>query len=383
MNEDAARKAKEKFEKDAGAKVPPPKGQSSQAGNHIRPLIDFADMRPDPSKTLLGARFLCVEGGLLFVGPSGIGKTSASIQQDLLWSVGKPAFGIVPAGPLKILTIQAEDDEGDLSEIVAGVKDGLQLSPQQCQQSRENCFYIKEKSHTGIWFLKTVVKPLLEKYRPSLLRINPLQAYLGGDVKDTSLTANFLRTTLNPLLAEFQCGCVIVHHTPKVTFRDTKDWKASDWMYAGAGTADITNWCRAALVIDPTISPSIFRFIAAKRASRIGWRNEATGDSEFIRHFAHADNGTIFWRAASAEEVKEAQAKKGDQKLEEKILELVPPWPLELFRPEIVELAKRKHKIGENTTRRIVLILIEKGALQVIQKPRSGTKAAEFLRRAK
>ena len=68
-----------------------------------RPLIDFGDTPPDPSKTLLGRRFLCREGGMLFVGPSGIGKTSASVQQDLLWSIGQPAFGIVPRSPLRTL----------------------------------------------------------------------------------------------------------------------------------------------------------------------------------------------------------------------------------------------------------------------------------------
>jgi hypothetical protein len=85
-----------------------------------RPLIDFGDTPPDPEKTLLGDRFLCREGGMLFVGPSGIGKTSAGVQQDLLWSMGLPAFGIIPAGPLKILTIQAEDDDGHLSEMGFG-----------------------------------------------------------------------------------------------------------------------------------------------------------------------------------------------------------------------------------------------------------------------
>ena len=244
---------------------------------------------------------------MLFVGPSGIGKTSASIQQDLLWSVGQPAFGIVPTKPLKILTIQAEDDDGDLSEIVSGVKAGLQFTPEQCEQSRENCFYVVEKSHTGIEFLEKVVRPLLAKHRPDLLRLNPLHAYLGGDVKDTELTADFLRNHLNPLLAEFQCACIIVHHTPKVTFRDTKEWKASDWMYAGAGAADITNWCRAALIIDPTTNPRVFRFIAAKRASRIGWEDEMTGEREYIRHFAHDDNGSIYWREADEKEVEKAK----------------------------------------------------------------------------
>ena len=271
-----------------------------------RSLVDFSDTPPDPEATLLGKRFLCREGGMLFVGPSGIGKTSASVQQDLLWSVGKPAFGIAPTRPLKILTIQAEDDDGDLSEIVSGVKAGLRFTPEQCQQSRLLCHYVTERSKTGDLFLQFIVKPLLELHRPDLLRINPLQAYLGGEIKDTAVTAAFLRNGLNPLLTQFRCGCIIVHHTPKTTFRTTEDWKASDWMYAGAGSADITNWSRAAFIIDSTDNPRVFRFIAAKRAARIGWVNDLTGEREDIRYFAHGDNGSIYWREAQDDELKQA-----------------------------------------------------------------------------
>jgi AAA domain len=284
----------------------PPKGEKTAPLDAARPLIDFANIPPDPQKTLLGNRFLCREGGMLFVGPSGIGKTSASVQQDLLWSTGEPAFGIVPARPMKILTIQAEDDDGDLSEIVSGIKSSLKFTPEQIRQSRENCVYVTHKSLTGWEFLEQVVKLQLEERKPDILRINPLQAYLGGDIKNPEVTARFLRNSLNPLLAQYQCAAIIVHHTPKTNFRDTKEWKANDWMYAGAGSADITNWCRAVLIIDPTDDPRIFRFIAAKRASRIGWQNELTGEREFIRHFGHANNGSIFWREALEDEVKQA-----------------------------------------------------------------------------
>ena len=131
------------------------------------------------------------------------------------------------------------------------------------------------------------------------------KAYLGGDIKNAEVTASFLRNGLNPLLAQYQCAAIIVHHTPKTNFRDTKEWKASDWMYAGAGSADITNWCRAALIIDPTSNPGVFKFIAAKRASRIGWLDDLTGEREFVRHFGHSSNGSIFWREALDAEVKQ------------------------------------------------------------------------------
>jgi RecA-family ATPase len=228
-----------------------------------KPLVDFADTPPDSAQTLLGDRFLCRKGGGLFVGQSGIGKSVGSAQQDLLWSIGKPAFGIEPVRPLRILTIQAEDDDGDLSEMASGIMRGLRFTDEEKNLSRENCHYVTCRDYTGPEFLTKIVRPLLAKGSYDFLRINPLQAYAGGDVKNTEVTTPFLRTGLNPILDEFQVGNLIVHHTPKVTFRDTKDWKAGDWMYSGAGAADITNWARAILVIESTKDPYIFKFIAA------------------------------------------------------------------------------------------------------------------------
>jgi hypothetical protein len=277
-----------------------------------RALVAFADVPPDPAKTLLGNRFLCREGGMLFVGPSGIGKTAASVQQDLLWSIGQPAFGIMPAKALKILTIQAEDDDGDLSEIVTGIKAYLEFSADQIKLSSQNCVYVCEKSVIGIAFLEQIVAPLLLKYQPDILRINPLQAYVGGDLKEPAITAAFLRNRLNPLLLTHQCGAILVHHTPKTNFRNTEEWKASDWMYAGAGAADITNWARAALVIDPTDQPHIFRFIAAKRGSRIGWANDE-GDSIVIRHFSHSQSGSIFWQQTDETQIPDQPRKASGQ----------------------------------------------------------------------
>jgi hypothetical protein len=80
---------------------------------------------------------------------------------------------------------------------------------------------------------------------------------------------------------------------------------------------------------------------------------------------------------AEVAKLKTIQRKK---KSEDDLLALVPPLPLEIFRPSLIEQA-RKNGIGENKARRLVAILIENGALEVVKKPRSGTKAAEFLRR--
>lgn len=265
-------------------------------------LMDFAGVVPDPAKTVLGNRFLCAGGGMLFVGPSGIGKSSASVQQDILWSLGREAFGIRPARPLNVLTIQAENDDGDIGEMATSVADGLELTAKEMQAVRVH--YVTEDSRTGDAFLAMLPK-LLSGRKFDLLRIDPFLAYLGGDILDTERTAAFLRNGLNPILRRFGVACILNHHTPKTNNRDTSNYRASDWMYAGTGNADITNWARAALVIEPTHAPHVFKFIAAKRGNRIGWVDD-NAQRELIRHFCHAEAG-IYWREARPEDLQDVE----------------------------------------------------------------------------
>ena len=263
-------------------------------------LIDISAGPPDPRAVVLESRFLCIGGTMLFVGPSGIGKSSASVQQDIQWSLGRPAFGIRPARPLRILTIQAENDAEDLAEMRDGVIKGLNLSAEDIETVRANVFYETVCGMTGPQFLAHLDRRLGEM-QFDIVRIDPLLAYLGANINDAEETAAFLRTGLNPLLAKHRVACIINHHTPKVTNRDTSNWRASDWMYSGAGSADVTNWARAILVIDPTHADDLFRFIAAKRGARIGWTDE-NGERTIFRHYGHASDG-IYWREADKQEV--------------------------------------------------------------------------------
>lgn len=274
-------------------------------------ILDYRDNPPTSEDNLLGNRFLCREGSMLFVAQSGIGKSSASVQQDILWSIGKPAFGIRPAKPLKILTIQAEDDDGDMHEFVNGIIKTLELTNEEVMLASQNIRYIAHKELTGISFLEELVKPLLEIHKPDILRINPFQAYLGADVTDPAETGKFLRNTLNPLLKKYNCGCIIVHHTPKTTYQNKEEWKQSDWMYACTGCADLTNWARAILVVAAIKGDDdMFAWVAAKRRNRIEWA-DANGNAVGLRHFKHSDNGAIAWCNVEEADVPVAAGKRG------------------------------------------------------------------------
>jgi hypothetical protein len=192
------------------------------------------------------------------------------------------------------------------------------------------------------------------------------------------------------MLREFQCAAIVCHHTPK-PHRDTDQWKASDWMYAGAGNADITNWARAALVIDTTYHPSVFKFIAAKRTSRIGWKDE-DGQTELARHFCHAGGGAIFWRPADQGDLNKAadaaaQARKRNKParnpegLLKRVKELVPVAG-RIRKDLLLHQAQVELGIGMNKARSLVALLLANEEIFEVKMKRHRTRDEVFVTRA-
>ena len=351
------------------------------------PLLEIAEAEIDPKETLLGDRWLCRGGSALEVGPSGVGKSSANIQMAVKWSVGRTAFGIKPAGPLKILIIQAENDDGDLKEMAAGVigSSTKTMSKEEKELLPKNCLIFAEQATTGQEFIDQVLCPKLRKYRPDLVVIDPLLAFLGADPTNTEATAKFLRAGINPLLREYNCGLILTHHTPKASNRDTSKWKPSDWGYAGAGGADITNWARAILVIDATHDPRTFRFIAAKRGSRIGWVDRDTGEREIVRHYSHsAQDGVIAWMKSTPEDLVRVEQAKPDgvrrkPATEEEFLDLVPETG-SIPKNDLIARAS-KARIGLNKARALLEELITEGKLFEHLEKRVGTNPKKLISR--
>ena len=149
-------------------------------------------------------------------------------------------------------------------------------------------------------------------------------------------------------------------------------------MYAGAGAADITNWTRSALVIDPTTNSQIFKFVAAKRASRIGWFDETTLEREFERHFAHGGDGKIFWRDAIAEE---AQNAKDAPRKTLDVLALVPEEGSIEKNALISKANNLTPPIAINKARGFIAELVSDGSLFEWEIPRAKTRPEIHLAR--
>jgi hypothetical protein len=302
-------------------------GGSPPVAKRLDELVAHA---PDDPAVLLCGRYLCRGGGLLLVGPTGIGKSSLAMQMMILWALGRLAFGIKPTRPLKSLLIQAENDDGDLAEIRDGVIKGLKLTDTEKASAMKLVVVVREDVRTGWRFFAETVRPLLTEHRPDMLWIDPVLAYLGGEANLQKDVSGFLRNQLNPLLREFDCGGVMVHHTNKPpSGREKPDWSGGDFAYLGGGSAEWANWPRAILAVRSLGSHSVFELRAAKRGGRLGW-TEADGETKsFTKLIAHANEpGVICWREADASEIPETKKAKRIHTKDDVLAHVPPDKPI-------------------------------------------------------
>jgi hypothetical protein len=338
----------------------------------------YAERPIDHENTLLGERYLCRTGGMFIVAPSGMGKSTASIQMAVLWCCGLPAFGIRPKKALRILVVQSEDDDDDSTEM-AKVMDHLSLTKEQKSLVQANSEEIRCNNLIGWRFIEALRRRLTQAREEGtpfdLVIINPYGVYLGADVKDTDACTQFLNEWLNPLLLEFNIGAILIHHTAKTNFQNTDKYKAWDWMYHGAGCACITNWARAILVLKPeTEDLKVFRFIAAKRGSRIGWE----GDIE--RFFAWSSVERVLrWEEATAEQIAKASSAKSTLKTADldKVLECVPPIDPEL-KEAIETKVREKCGVSRDTARAALKVLCATGRIFDCNIPNPNPKRRAF-----
>jgi hypothetical protein len=253
--------------------------RASGAKITARPLASYHWPENDAS-VLLGTkrRFLCRGGSMLIVGFAGMGKSVLCYQMAACFSVGRQLLGIDCVGPLKVLVIQAEDDEGDIGEINESVVHGMQFTKEEQAMFSRNVHVIPDKVHAGESFL-AALRTYVKAVKPDLVIINPLLSYAGGDISKQDVASAFLRNGLNAINQENgdQFAYVIIHHTSKPPEdKGGKNKPVSgdhERQYAAFGSSELTNWARAVITIDQrkgTAKPGQYYFNLAKRGSRAG-----------------------------------------------------------------------------------------------------------------
>jgi hypothetical protein len=265
-------------------------------------IVALAGEEIDSTLNLLGNRWLSRGTGAIICAPSGIGKSTLSIQAAALWACGKTAFGIHPVAPWRILIIQSEDDRNDMREMSrvlfemmeAGLikKDDLSLIDHNTHVERVGDL-------AGAAFVSQLDRWLKGSHF-DMVFTNPLMSFVGSELSEQSNLTNFLRLQLGPVLEAHGTGAIVIHHTGKLLGEADKRREWWEYMYLLFGSSELTNWARAILFIKPTPDSGVFEFISAKRYEKIGW-------SERSYFFSHSSGG-LLWVPSKAEVIEAARA---------------------------------------------------------------------------
>lgn len=295
--------------KDCAAKLAPSEIPAYSQG--VR-LSDFANPIPeeDNPNALFAGGYLRKGGALTLIAPSGVGKSSLSIQASILWALGSEAFGIKPLRPLKIIIIQAEDDDDDVAHMRNDIKRGLLgcgCSSEDIDTAIERVFIYSLVGLTDQAFCDALDLILQEQLDADLVIVNPLQSYAGCDISSNSELTKFLRTMIDPVIKPNRAALMLIHHTNKPpSAKERKGWGVDALAaYSGAGGAELVNWSRAVLTIMPIEKMvGVYVLCAAKRGTRLKWL-DAAGKQTTKRYIAHSED-FIFWRDATDSEISEA-----------------------------------------------------------------------------
>jgi len=235
-----------------------------------RGLFDFSYPNPKDPSILLGNRFLSRGDGAILASTSGMGKSSLSIQMATCWALGRPFHdGLPPNGPLRSLIIQSEDSDGDIAEVQMSMAAGYNLTDPERVQVNDRVRIVTDRIHRGPTFIRELRRQI-DLHRPDIVWINPLLAFIGGDVNDAEAVGEFLREGVNSTNEPPRHAFILIHHTSKPP-KEAKERRWNEVMYDMAGSADLTNWARAMISLRPRETEGEFDLVLAKRGVRAGF----------------------------------------------------------------------------------------------------------------
>lgn len=280
-------------------------------------LMSF-DSDDDPD-SLFENRWLSKGGSLMLASGAGVGKSTLLTQLVIGWANPDRRdihLGMKPLKPLKSAVLQVENDLGDVSEAFKGVVNGFQLSEDEQQSVRENVSFRRIVAVTSREFLNEL-ESFVALERPDVVVLDPLSAFLEGDILDASAVKDYLYLRLASIQARTGVLVVLVHHTgkPPKAQETSVEVSPTDLMYNALGSSLIQNYCRDVLmarrIVREENETAVFAISACKRRHKAGFMTH-TEDSLMnpqkptdTIYMQHATDGHARWiQCAKPEEAK-------------------------------------------------------------------------------
>lgn len=211
-----------------------------------------AEGEEDPNE-LVKDRFICKGGAGILAAETGTGKSSIIMQLALYWSAGVSCFGFKPTKPLKILVIQAENDERDILAYLSGICHGAlehgELSQENIDTAMEAVKIVSDANHSGTGFIRELQQLLKQNPETDLVVIDPLFSFAGCDLSNQGDVSKFFRNGIQPLLKENHIAAIFIHHTQKSSRNAIQNTNFNQ-AYNYYGSAEIANWARFIICLE-------------------------------------------------------------------------------------------------------------------------------------
>ena len=262
--------------------------------------------RNNDDANLIGNRWLCKGAQAAITGPTGVGKSSLTLQIAIRWILGRSVFGaLTPVRPMRVLLIQAENDLGDIAEAfqdmtlaMSQVKD-QPFGAAEMEIVRKNLIIRRVDSVTGSRFV-SYLEACIKLHEPDIVFVDPFLAYVGDDALQQKVMSNFLRVQINPILRKTGALLIWIHHVVKPGGNaNGKEKSAEQNKYSGLGSSDFQNALREIIAMTDN-GDKTFKLEFSKRGRRTGFKDEYGNPTKFIT-IKHSETGIAWMKCAGAE----------------------------------------------------------------------------------
>jgi hypothetical protein len=122
---------------------------------------------------------------------------------------------LTPVKPLKILTVQAEDDAEKIRQVITSTCKEMDYTDNEIKLAKSNIIITSQLVfNTMIEFFKTI-NAYCEEFKPNVIFINPLNRYFQGDFSSDHEKIALFANQLDNMAKQHNCLIFIITHTAK------------------------------------------------------------------------------------------------------------------------------------------------------------------------
>jgi RecA-family ATPase len=175
------------------------------------PIVDMT------TQPLIG-QFLKNQSLASICSQTGLGKSVLSLQWMTCLAAGKSLMDfdfLTPVKPLKILTVQAEDDAEKIRQVITSTCKEMDYTDNEIKLAKSNIIITSQLVfNTMIEFFKTI-NAYCEEFKPNVIFINPLNRYFQGDFSSDHEKIALFANQLDNMAKQHNCLIFIITHTAK------------------------------------------------------------------------------------------------------------------------------------------------------------------------